>query len=58
MKRVRAVKHKLERNWDRGMEERLERLHTTYARGDVFIIVGFGVLLLAMLAMLSILVWG
>lgn len=58
MKRARGIKHRLERNWDRGLEERLEMLHRTYARGDSLIVVGFGALLLAMLAMLSILIWG
>jgi hypothetical protein len=39
------------------MEERLTLLHRTFARGDMFIVLGFGALLLAMLAMLSVLIW-
>ncbi len=58
MKRARAAKHKLERIWDRGVEERLSVLRKTYRRGDMLIVVGFALLLLAVLAMLGILVWG
>jgi hypothetical protein len=52
------MKHRLERNWERGMDEQLRGLHKTYSRGDTFIVIGFGVLLLALLAMLGILIWG
>jgi hypothetical protein len=58
MKRTRELKHRLERNWDRGMDERLRAVHQTFGRGDAFIVFGFGALLFALFAMLGILIWG
>lgn len=58
MKRARALKHKMERDWELGMDERIRASHRTFSRGDGLIVLGSGALLMALLAMLGILIWG